>query len=127
MKVIDLMKALNKYDGDKEIHFNGNEFETVNLVFDTSNEKLSLYPNGLPKENKYELKEFPREIANNITNGPYDLFQDSISYSTDYFGNLVLVVNLNHEEHTIIEKDKVLKEIEKGIDKWGWLSMEGDE
>lgn len=122
MKVIDLINALIKYDGDKEIHFKNNEFETVNLVFDAQNGKLSLYPNGLSKVNEYKLKEFPREIANDITHSPYGLLQDSISHSTDYFGNLVLVVNLNHEDSKTIDKEHILKEIEKSIDAWGWLN-----
>jgi hypothetical protein len=50
----------------------------------------------------YDLKLGDRDIADEINNN--EVLQDGVSYSTDMFGNLVVVVSLNHEHWNTIKK-----------------------
>jgi hypothetical protein len=69
----------------------------------------------------YALKTVDREIADEITYDDYSELQNGVSKCTDMLGNLVIVVSLDHEAHSILKKEFILEQVSKAIDEWGWL------
>lgn len=124
--LIDDLNDLESHGRETNIHK-----KTIEVLNNFSKEIVDEIAGKEPKNSQrkdkkegleqYELKGFSRDQACKLTYDDNANLQNGVSMSTDWYGNLVLLMNLDHEDWSILKKEYIVEQVDKAIDKWGWL------